>query len=414
MSEGVMTPALARIKEWLVYALIFLFPVAGVSVRHWFSAIFVLLALISLWDLVRQWGKRPVLLREEKIWLWLCVVFFLSFLVSSWVNGWTQQQNRALGVDVRYLLVVPLYLMLRHYTAAGRCLLAGMMVAAAVLAAQAYYDVEVLRLTRAQGSYSPNLLGPVAALVVVWLLSSWKLCGKLRWLLPPLVLAALWAVVMSGSRGAYIGLLAMLLIWCGLFFKGWLRAPAFIAVLLLPVVAYHSFTSLAERVDVAVSEVNVYFEQLEQGEYESGGSINVRFEMWRAGWMAFKDAPLLGIGPNNYKETVRQYVGVNGLSEQVAQHGQAHSAYVDILMARGLVGFLIFIVLLFYPLYFFMKTRQASPATAIFGVVHIVGFAAFSLTDASPFDKGNFVAIYLLCMSIFLSRHMAAVKQRLV
>lgn len=414
MSEGAMMPTLARIKEWLVYGLVFLFPVAGVSVRHWFSAIFVLLVLISLWDLVKQWGKRPTLLKQEKVWLWLCVAFFLSFLVSAWINGWTHLQNRALGVDVRYLLVVPLFLMLRHYTAAGRFLLAGVMLAAVTLAVQTYYDVEVLHLTRAQGPYSPNLLGPVAALVVMWLLSSWKLWGRLRWLLPPLVLAALWAVVMSGSRGAYVGLLAMLLVWCGLFFKGRQRVAALIVVLILPVVAYHSFPSLAERVDVAATDASVYFEKLERGEHDAGGSINVRFEMWRAGWMVFKDAPVLGVGPNNYTEAVKQYVGVEGLSANVAHHGQAHNAYVDILMSRGMVGFLIFIAMLFYPLYCFLKTRQTSPSTAIFGVVHVVGFSVFSITDASTFDKGNFVSIFLLCMTIFLSRHLAAVNQRVV
>ena len=412
MSEGVMMPTLARVKEWLVYGLVFLFPVAGVSVRHWFSAIFTVLVLISLWDLVRQWGKRPALIKEEKIWLWLCAAFFLSFVISSWVNGWTHLQNRAFGVDVRYLLVVPLFLMLRQYSMAGRFLLAGVMLSAITLAAQAYYDVEVLHLARAQGPYSPNLLGPVAALVVVWLLSSWNQWGKLRWLLPLLVLAALWAVAMSGSRGAYVGLLAMLLVWCGLFFKGWQRVAALIVVLILPVAVYHSFPSLAERVDVAASEVSVYFEKLEQGRHEASGAINVRFEMWRAGWMVFKDAPVVGVGPNNYTEAVRKYVGQDGLPGAVAHHGQAHNAYVDILMSRGMVGFQIFMVMLFYPLYCFLKTRQASPSTAVFGIVQIIGFAVFSITDASTFDKGNFVSIYLLCMTIFLSRHMAAVKQR--
>lgn len=412
MSESSFMPTIARFKEWLIYSLVFLFPIAGTSVRHWFSGIFSVLVLISLWDLMKKWGQRPALYKEEKIWLWLCAAFFLTFMISSLWNGWGHLQNRALGVDIRYLAVVPLFLMLRQYPNAWRFLLAGLLVAAPILAAQAYYDIEVLNLPRAQGPYSPNLFGPVAALVLVWLLSSWRQWGRLRWLLPLLVGAALWAVALSGSRGAYFGLLVMLLLWIGLFLKGWRqRIPAVVAVLMLPVVIYHVSPSVAQRVDGAASEINTYIEMLGQGKHYTGGAA-VRFEMWRAGWMVFKDAPILGVGPSNYTEAVRQYVGKDGLPNAVAHHGQAHSAYVEALMTRGMIGFIVFLAMLFYPLYCYLKWYKVSPSTAIFGMVQIVGFAAFSITDASTFDKGNFASVYLLCMSVFLSGYLAEVKKR--
>ena len=305
-------PAVARFKEWLIYSLVFLFPIAGVSVRHWFSGIFSVLVLMSLWDLVKKWGKRPALFKEEKIWLWLCAVFFMSFLVSSLWNGWGHAQNRALGVDIRYLLVVPLFLMLRQYPAAWRFLLAGILFAAPVLVVQAYYDTAVLKLPRAQGPYSPNLLGPVAALVVVWLLSSWRLWGKYRWVIPLLVCAALWAVVMSGSRGGYLGLLVMLFFWCVFYIKGCWRVSMLVVVLSLPVAAYNMFPSVEQRVDSTVVEMDEYVKKLMEGERKADGSVNVRLEMWRAGWMVFNDAPILGVGPSNYTESVKKYIGPRG------------------------------------------------------------------------------------------------------
>lgn len=408
MSDSEVLSKLARFKEWLVYGLVFLFPIAGVSVQHWFSSIFVLLVLISLWDLVKYWGRRSELFKEEKIWLWLCVGFFLSFVISGLVNGWGKPQTRYLGVDIRYLLVVPLYLMLRQYPYAWRYLLAGLFFAAIVLAGQAYYDVFESNMYRAQGFYSPNLMGPVAALVALWLISSWRLWGVTRWLLPVFVLAALWAMAMSGSRGAYLGLLAMLLVWLVVCIKGWWRLPALAVILAIPVVAYNSLPSVKQRVDVAVSEVGSYFEQLEQDEHYTGGSA-VRFEMWRGGWMVFEESPVLGIGRGNYTEVVQRYVEEGKLPAAVAQHGHAHNAYIDVLMSRGLIGFVIFLGMLFYPLYFFWKTRKISPGTAIFGILQVVGYAVFSLTDASTFIMGNFTAIFLLCMTVFFSWHTAKV-----
>ena len=166
MSEGTTLSKLARFKEWVVYGLIFLFPIAGVTVQHWFSAIFVLLSLISLWDLIKYRGKRPTLFKPEKIWLWFCAGFFITFMVSGLVNGWGHLQTRYLGVDIRYLLVVPLYLMLRQYQYAWRYLLAGLLLAPLCLAGQAYYDEFELHLPRAQGFYSPNLLGPLARCLI--------------------------------------------------------------------------------------------------------------------------------------------------------------------------------------------------------------------------------------------------------
>ena len=52
--------------ERLVYLLIFLFPIAGMSVRHWISNIFNALVLIGLFTLRK---KREPLLKQEKVFL---------------------------------------------------------------------------------------------------------------------------------------------------------------------------------------------------------------------------------------------------------------------------------------------------------------------------------------------------------
>ncbi len=104
-------------------------------------------------------------------------MFFLAFVVSALINGWGHVQNRELAVEIRYLLVVPLYLMLRQYVYAWRYLLAGLFFTAIYLAGLAYYDVYELGRVRAQGEYSPNIMGPLAALTAFWLMSSWHLLG---------------------------------------------------------------------------------------------------------------------------------------------------------------------------------------------------------------------------------------------
>ncbi len=410
MSGQAKASKLALFKERFIYALIFLFPIAGVGVRHWFSGIFVVLALMALWDLFKR-KERPALFREEKIWLWLCAGFFVAIIVSGLVNGWGETQKHSLEVDIRYLLAVPLYLMLRQYPHAWRWLLAGLPLAALYVAGQAYYEVVELGKFRADGVYSPNLFGPVAALVALWLLASWQHWGRLRWLLPVLIAAALWAVMMSGSRGAYLGVVAMGLVWSVYRFRGWWRLLPLVLFLLAPLLAYQASDRVSARVDTAVNEVETYFDRLKQGETNTINGTAIRFEMWRAGWLVFKDNPLLGAGWGNYTKAVKPYVSENGLSQHVLNHGHAHNAYVEVLMSLGLVGFIIFMGMFFYPLYYFARTYALAPDSAMFGMLHVVGIAVFSLTDASILIKGNFVAIFLLSLAVFFIRHAARVNQ---
>lgn len=411
MIESTAQPAQGVWKERLVYALLFLFPLAGVSVRHWFSGIFTALVLIALWDLVRRVDRAPVL-REQRVWMWLCAGFFLSFLISALWNGWAEPQDRALAVAVRYLAIVPVVMMLRQYSRAGEFLLLGGLVSALLLASQSYHDVYELQKYRAEGVYSPNLLGPVAAIVVLFALCSWRRLPRTRWLLPAVIALALWAVALSGSRGAYLGLIVAALVWALTAYRGWWRGLAAAIVLTVPVVLYSSLEMVSERVDIAVAQVADYF--------QSGGHVReqtnvqssaIRFEMWRAGWRVFKEAPVFGVGTGNYARTVSRFVAEGSVHPEAANAGHPHNAFVDVLMSRGLVGFVVFAGMLLYPMYFFFNTRRASPDTAALGMAIIAGFATFSLTDASPFDKNNFASIFLLYVAVILSWHAALVRR---
>ncbi|OGT19796.1 MAG: hypothetical protein A2V90_00775 [Gammaproteobacteria bacterium RBG_16_57_12] len=383
--------------------MLFLFPVAGVSVSHWFTAIFFLLGLISVWGLFKRNDHRP-LQREERIWLCLCLGFFISFLISALINGWTPLQTRRLDVDARFLFIIPMYLLLRNHAGSGHWLLMGSLAASIFLVGQAYYDVAVLSLPRAQGFYSPNLLGPVAALMALYTLIAGQKYPRLRWVAPALVMAALAAVALSGSRGAYLGLLTMLVLWAWLTFRRRASHVAIIMALTMTLATlYYCSAGMQSRVHGAIDEVAQYLQEGPKGEVLSGSAV--RFEMWKFSGLVFLDHPIAGIGSGNYQVVVKDYVARGLIHPDVAGHGHPHNAYAEVLMSRGGIGFAIFLALLFFPLYYFFKTRGLSPHTAVLGIMHISGFAVFSLTDASTFIKGNFVAIFLVYLATFLAWH---------
>jgi hypothetical protein len=76
---------------------------------------------------------------------------------------------------------------------------------------------------------------------------------RLKWLIPWFVIGAIYAVVASGSRGAYLGLLALIVLLVFFNFRRVQRVAAFFVVGLLVVAAYFGSSTVMERVDIAVN-----------------------------------------------------------------------------------------------------------------------------------------------------------------
>jgi len=411
--EGVKkTLAISSFSLWrerLVYSLLFLFPLFGVSLNHWFSSIYVLIFIVSLTCFMEK--KGPALGREERILLYLIAGYFMTFILSAVANEWAELQTRYLGVEIRYLAAIPIYLMIRNYTDAPRWLLAGVMIAALIAGTQAYCDVSMLNKARAWGVYSPNLLGSYAAILAVWLLIELRFQLKEKWWLIPLCISALLAVALSGSRGAYLGLLMMGFVIIVMTMSNWRRYTALAVMVVALALTYMMVDEVKDRVDIAVVEVGDYLSKTESVDYErSLDGTAVRFEMWRFVGRVFVDKPIFGIGRGNYVSVANEHIQAGTVHPDVGEHAHPHNAYAEALISRGAVGLSAFLLMLFYPLYYFFSTRSQAQYTALLGVAYIVGFMVFSLTDASTFIKGNFSSVFLLFLVVIFSWHVREVR----
>lgn len=134
--------------------------------------------------------------------------------------------------------------------------------------------------------------------------------------------------------------------------------------------------------------------------------------MWRVSALFFKDNPIWGIGRGNYVNEVGKYVDQGLVHAEVAKHSHPHNAFLEMVISKGLSGLVIFMALLFYPLIYFVRTFKLCRETAMLGIIHIVGFAVFSLTDASTFIKGNYLSIFLLFLATFFAWHVRNVRER--
>lgn len=401
--------------ESIIYLLVFLFPIAGMSVNHWISSIFNVLVLIGLFTLKRNNRGEP-LHKDEKIFLWVCAAYFFMFIVSSLANGWTDVQTRYLGTELRFILIIPLYLLIRRYKDSTQWLLKGCVVAGFVLLGQSYYDISVLGRATAWGVYSKNIIGPFAVLAafcsLFYFMQNRK---KLAWPFLVIILAsvicAMIAAGMSGSRGAYVGFVVTAL-GCVMFFSKprWMLVSLAI-ISMIVVLFYYSSEIVNKGVNVAINQYQDYLNANDHvTDVSSNSSVGVRLEMMRTGFLFVKDNPFVGIGPGNYKETAESYIKEGKASPAIAQYHHPHNTFIEVASSKGVLGLATLLLLLYYPFYVFVRDYKVCKSTSVLGLIHIVAISVFSLTDHSVVLMNNYTSILLLGLAIFFSEHINRCK----
>ena len=413
------------IVERLAKYSIFLLPIFAVSVRHWVSSLFSVLVLLGLINLFQKRKNIRPLYKEEKILIAIIIGYFGVFLISSVASGWGQSGTYALGTDIKFLLAIPIYILLRNISGVGFYLLAGSVLGAFVGGVQGLLDVYVFVVPEyyghihAWGAYGHLFIGPVTLLMVGLIIPATRELKLDKRLWPVLVavgLLGLATVILSLARSAYLGFVVISVLSI-LYYLRWKKATVVIVIItVLVVFSYIISDKVQNRINDGVSEVTNYFDTLKKypgqpEKYSARSSLGTRLEMWRSTQYFFAEAPWFGVGRFNYKSKAQEYVNQGLANQVIANHSHPHNAYIEMIMSKGVFGLLSLLLLMYYPLYVFIKTRNVSRDSAFAGIVLITAYTIFSLTEASTFIKNNFVAIYLVYLSVFFSWHLREVHK---
>ena len=132
------------------------------------------------------------------------------------------------------------------------------------------------------------------------------------------------AVVLTGSRGGWIGLGAALLLWPLLVGRDWRKKVLGAAAVLLCVVA--GLWALYQGSDYARQRIDPFLE----GKFETSRPL-----IWKAGWEMWRESPWLGRGAAAYNVLFDQYRPRGFLNEP----DWTHNDYLNTLSDYGLVGF---------------------------------------------------------------------------
>ena len=409
-------------RAMMVSSLIFLFPLCINTLRHWASSIYILIFLLSI-SAVRQY--RFDLKKEEKIFLAILLLHVLTVATSNVLAGWTYASNRwFFAGEIRLLLAIPIYLYVRQIPEIWKWLLYSLPVGAMIIGltgiidfALHYYQGDVAMIF-AEGIYGHIFQGNIAALLSVlsFLAIDYFRNNKLfmRLCVAGASLAFLGALV-SVTRNAWLSLLvlyvlAFIMTWNASSYLSalkWKHYLGGLAVLLAVLYSLASIDYVKFRFERIVEEPIAYL-NADRTKPIPLTSIGFRLEQWRGVLLAFQEKPILGHGVGNMGKVSNNYVEQDRLNQlvyqkDVAKTGQpshVHSAYFEYLGDTGLVGFVLTLLMIFYPMYIALKKRRQSRLAWRFVFIHYTAFVLASLTEV-PFIRNNWTSVFLVLGLVF-------------
>ncbi len=242
----------------------------------------------------------------------------------------------------------------------------------------------------------------VFADIVLMLMVLAVLCrpkGQWPWLTAAL-LSGCAAIVMSGSRGVWLGLLGLLLalVWRAHWRNSRTRLLVFVAG--AAIVATSALTVPALTEQMRIDELRSDIARMEVG--DSNSSAGARVERLQVAWDTFVQHPLTGIGVGRFDEAMKILPVCQRATWVERCHlGHAHNDVAEWGAAQGVPGLLLLLAVYGLPLWILIRLYRRSaranfqgPAAA--GIMIVVSYMLCGLTQsmfAHQLTTGFYVAI---------------------
>ncbi len=406
----------APLFRGLCIALVFAFPASVLVASGFGSAVFFLLALLGLAALLIP-GTCAPLPRDVKLIFFAMLVFIGVAVLSYLLIDMSEISLKKLGRYGRFLLLIPIFYLLRRVRVPPQALwygcAAGAIVAGITAMDQVWWHLIFAPQERAAGSVHPIIFGDMALLLGVLSLAGMNFFRQQQraFVALPIIAAllGLLASFLSASRGGWLALPAFMLLFAWYAqrhvpMQRWHYAAAATALVLVIAAAYVvPQTGVQARIGEATQEVSDYFTT-----HAADSSVGTRLEMWKSAWRIFREHPLVGSGLGDGYVAAKQALVDSGYADKIIiGFDHPHNEYLAALATRGLIGLIALLVLFTVPFSVFWRWAHADsgPQTSVglAGLVLMIAFMHFGITG-DTFDR----ALPITFLTFFLAAFAAA------
>lgn len=299
------------------------------------------------------------------------IMFLLVFVYSVQSKNDLQIIFKSLALLVVWLLVVAIF---QYFTAWNL---------------PAAYDVPNIKRLTTIFSY-PNALGlllaPLSALFWgLWLAVKNKF---LNWWLLAVALVSLLLCWLAKSEGALLGIAFALFIWLILAKK----VRKFGMALVVIVIIFSFFNNFL------INNFNNFKQQLFAPEYDlQATSLEIRSSQWSETWAMLQDNWFWGAGLNNYQTALKPYHQV----EWIEIYLYPHNVFLNFWSEIGLVGLIIFVLIIFYLVLILRKLFLEKNILAWPLAMMWLAWLVHGLVDV-PYFKNDLSILFFIMMAMTL------------
>ncbi|MBT7556179.1 O-antigen ligase family protein [Candidatus Woesearchaeota archaeon] len=396
------------LSKWVNFW-VFLF---GVSVLT-FSALPAVILLFTTFYVTISKRENNInfsLNREEKVFIYLVLFWFFwqLFGVVYQPIGYEyesiREQFNAFDNASRWLLLLPIFFLLRQHIVDWRLMAVGMSIGVIVSVGVAHYEVYYLNLGRAEGLSNhtiPFAELMVAADLLLWMfmIHAWNNQQRITsYFLLIASIVAFYGSLLSLTRGAWLAYLFMLLIWLvyvikqGFTDKKHLLSKPVLFRLLFAIIVFFA-VSQTEQYEILKNRTQSTYSNLSNGNYQ--GASSSRLLIFQDSIKHIEKHPF-GIGTRNFEK-----IDSNGYPYN------AHNQILNVWVENGIQGVISLALLIIFLLRFFWKKlNHANNLIGIYassGLMLIVSYIIFSQSQ-TIFDHHQTLIFFIFYLYFFFAQ----------
>ena len=389
---------------WLLSLLALLVPVASINYPSVLCYMAFGLVILGLCTVIVGPDLKPFS-KLEKLMFFTWLFYPLFTALDFWLRtGWIWHQFQE---PSRFILVMPIYLMVRRFGLSQTALKWGVFLGAIIAGFWAFYQKHELGLDRAYGGTSglkaafgciSLLLGVIS---VALFQPNWS--KDKRWWLVVLISLSFgtFASISSGAKSGWISAPVLCLILVSLAHHP-THTKRFVALAVMMVVATFVWSVspfVQARIESVVPAVFIYFETGQVTE----GSSSIRLALWHAATLVFIDNPLFGVGPSNFTVAKLPYIEAGLVPEIVGQFHGAHSQFFESLYESGIFGPIMVFSIYGSFILFCRSFLIENKALATAGILLAAGFIDFGIAEVI-WDINNAGVFFTVMMALIAGK----------
>lgn len=387
---------------------VFLYLAVAFALPSGYSGGALLLFLLGIAFLVKERPQRPV---NEDLNL---ILLFLAYTLISVVSNLAHHAPGAdYDIPLRFLLVIPALILMRHRPPAPAAFWGGLATGAITSVLLSGYQITFGGQQRPGGFTNPIQFGNLSILFGLFCLAGldWarQQRHRTRWEAFLILGAAsgLLAGLLSQSRGSWIAIPVCMVIFVSRYAHvlrpQMPKIAAALALAFIAAIALIPRALLVERLEASVKEPQEYF-----ATRKADDSVGGRIEMWRTGIDIFLEKPLTGWGLEGFMQRKKEMVAAGKADGFIMEHTHAHNELIDAAAKRGLPGLAVTLALYLYPLFIFWRKlgrNDGGRPYAMAGVLTITCYMVFGLTQAFfTHNNGAMTLAYMISILWALSQ----------